>query len=459
MLRKRRYNDARSANDLISTWSTSPRSSTNKEIIAKRFNKTRSKRRTFISLVVGILVMFALGNFTTRDKFSRDDLLKDQPPTFSNATFFESRGDNLRFQCKQRQSENAASTGVNAKLALAKFIVFQSNTGHQLQNFMAYYSQVIPLQDIVIIDHQTDILNTDEYTTSLLQKFNDLGAHVWHCEGSFAHKSEMWSWVTNRYTHLSEWVFPLDIDEYIAVNKPMNKGSQDIGKEVLSWNKADFQNSLLKLKDTGMPFKMEKGDVYPVDCNLNLDIQTVQNADVPSGSKGASPVLYDGSPMQKIKYVGRRKEQRIRCMDKVFFRGKDFNFTDTGNHFGQTHTISGKEIRKRCPRNSMSNSTNPEPLLRSDLFMIHVQFTNFEEWLMHALRGAADRGFNRFSFLRKCRNGMTSREYCLNWRSVLETKFDPRAMKRMYQGEVCGQFRDGRTVPWSISQVIHSSEN
>ena len=415
-------------------------------------------------------MLFALGKFTTRNSFNRDDLLKDKPPTLSNATFFESRGDNLRFQCKQRQrqSNNAASTSTstgvnanaNAKLALATFIVFQSNTGHQLQNFMAYYSQVIPLQNIVIIDHQTDILNADEYTTSLLHKFNDLGAHIWHCEGSFAHKAEMWSWVTNRYTHSSEWVFPLDIDEYIAiaVNKPMKKGSsQDIGKEVLSWNKADFENALLKLKDTGKPFKMEKGDVYPVDCKFDQDFQTVQNANVPSSSKGVSTVLYDKSPMQKIKYVGRRKEQRIRCMDKVFFRGKDFNFTDTGNHFGQTHTISGKEIRKRCPRNSMSNSTNPEPSLRSDLFMIHVQFTNFEEWLMHALRGAADRGFNRFSFLRKCRNGMTSREYCLNWRSVMETKFDPRAMKRMYQGEVCGQFRDGRTVPWSVSQVIHSS--
>mmetsp|Transcript_4242 Transcript_4242/g.6452 ORF Transcript_4242/g.6452 Transcript_4242/m.6452 type:complete len:335 (+) Transcript_4242:223-1227(+) len=233
------------------------------------------------------------------------------------------------------------NVNANAKLALATFIVFQSNTGHQLQNFMAYYSQVIPLQNIVIIDHQTDILNADEYTTSLLHKFNDLGAHIWHCEGSFAHKAEMWSWVTNRYTHSSEWVFPLDIDEYIAiaVNKPMKKGSsQDIGKEVLSWNKADFENALLKLKDTGKPFKMEKGDVYPVDCKFDQDFQTVQNANVPSSSKGVSTVLYDKSPMQKIKYVGRRKEQRIRCMDKVFFRGKDFNFTDTGNHFGQTHT-------------------------------------------------------------------------------------------------------------------------
>ena len=458
MLRNRRYNDARSANDLISTWSTSPRSSTNKERNAKPFNKTRSKPRT----VVGILVMFALGKFTTRDKFSRDNLLKDKPPTFSNATFFESRGDNLRFQCKQRQSNKAAAPGVNVKLALAKFIVFQSNTGHQLQNFMAYYSQVIPLQDIVIIDHQTDVLNADEYTNSLLHRFNDLGAHVWHCEGSFAHKAEMWSWVTNRYTHSAEWVFPLDIDEYIAiaVNTPMkNKGSQDIGNEVISWNKADFKNALLKLEDTGKPFKMEKGDVYPVDCKFDQDVQMVQNANVPSISKGATHVIYDGSPMQKIKYVGRRKEQRIRCMDKVFFRGKDFNFTDTGNHFGQTHTISGKEIRKRCPRNSMSNSTNPDPSLRSELFMIHVQFTNFEEWLMHALRGAAARGFNRFSFLRKCRIGMVSREYCLNWRSVLETNFDPRAMKRMYQGAVCGQFRDGATFPLSISQVIHSSED
>ena len=174
-----------------------------------------------------------------------------------NSTNFESRSKNdLRYKCMLK-------TKPLLSLSLARIILFQSNGAHQLKNFMAYYSRVLPMDSIVIIDHQS----TDDGTSSLLKKYAGLGAHVWRCEGKFDYKDQMWSGVINRYAKQSEFVFPLDIDEYIAVLKPGPDPERDRGEQVLHWNHGDFSNALHELEDSGKPFKMEKGNAYPVDCN------------------------------------------------------------------------------------------------------------------------------------------------------------------------------------------------
>lgn len=416
-----------------------------------------SKKRFFILVVfvlVGISIIFIF--VLTKGPRRKYDPLTNKPPTYSNATFFESRGESLRFKCNLKAGAGARNK--KQERALARVIPFQSNAANQLQNFMAYYSQVIGVENIVIIDHQTNMSNSDVYTASLLDKYNAMGSDIWQCEGDFKFKSEMWSWVIHRYKDKSEFVFPLDIDEYIAVLNPIKSNPKALENEGgrrnsevlgLSWNKEDLSNLLHSLPNTEKPFKIEGGNVYPVDCgndpfvqkieleSVNMEIEDTGTSSSKETEAGDPLLNFDVGAIQKIKYVARRKDNTgmKRCMDKAFMRGNEFNFTDTGNHYGQTHKVQTDNLRERC-KTEGSKFVLPEDE-SSGLFMIHVQFTNFEEWLMHALRGASDRRFNRFMFLQKCVKGMTSLEYCENWRLLMKTKFDPREMKKEYRHGFC----------------------
>ena len=320
---------------------------------------------------------------------------------------------------------------------------------------------------MVIINHQTSPSNADRETNHLLDEYNSRGSDVWDCIGRFAYKEEMWTWVTRRYTDVSDFVFPIDVDEYIAV-LPSSTSSLSVPtnttSETLSWSKEHLSKALQKLKDTGKPFKIEMGNVYPVDCRnphwegeasisgtLNQLNNPVQNQN-----------HYERSIFEKLQYVARKKHNRANCMDKVFFRGKDFVRTDTGNHHGETHSQSIFFSRRRCRAlvqtgDGKKKKYVQDPDQASDLFMVHVQFTTMEEWMMHALRGASDRGFNRFSGLQKCTKAMTSREYCEQWKMLMDTKFDPREIKRVYAEKVCTLVED-KTIPVPIAQILNVSK-
>jgi len=94
---------------------------------------------------------------------------------------------------------------------------------------------------------------------------------VWDFIGKWDYKEEMLSLVMHRYTDVSDFVFPIDVDEHIAVLTPSTSSlstSTNATSQALSWSKEDLSRALHKLRDTGKPFKMEKGDVYPVDCYI-----------------------------------------------------------------------------------------------------------------------------------------------------------------------------------------------
>jgi hypothetical protein len=503
ILRKRRRNP------FAASIHASPSKSKSNEVKENEYAYSRYQRGTIqkylIRIATFIAFLFSLILIVTSLLSKNDviDLLKDKPPTFENSTYFESninhddsRGSSstrrirtestlhsLRYKCTQQQQDdhNRNSFSFPFKKSLATIVLFQSNGGHQLKNFMAYYAQVIPLRDIVIIDHtnpphpsdnQQQIESSDPYTQSLLEKYHDLGADIWHCNGDFEHKNEMWSWVTHRYAQNSDFVFPLDIDEYIAILKGDDDGKGEkkkIGEQQLFWNQKDLKHALEKLEHTGKPFKMELGSVYPVDCDewysddaskaLKKGItkgRHVEAMDPSLFSASASFLRFEGGPMQKVKFVARRGTKKVHCMDKVFMRGNEFNFTDTGNHYGQTHMHTKEQLRQKCLDTNMTTYQLDQDQ-KNDLFLMHFQFTNFQEWLMHSLRGASDRGFNRFSWLKKCREKMTSREYCVGWKSLLRTKFDPREMKKLYERQVCNALDSNTYLRYDIQPLFDAN--
>jgi len=54
---------------------------------------------------------------------------------------------------------------------------------------------------------------------------------------------------------------------------------------------------------------------------------------------------------------------------------------------------------------------------------------------------------------------MVSLEYCLNWATLVETKFDPREMKKLYYKEICGGLNNRKSLPYSIKHLIQAEAN
>ena len=114
------------------------------------------------------------------------------------------------------------------------------------------------MENIVIIDHQSDRSLAESHTALLLDKYNSLGFDIWACDGSSNYKEQMWSEIIHQYKEASEFVFPLDVDELIAVktvrklvqNETDHQNFNHKEMEELSWNTEDFRNALIKLPNS-----------------------------------------------------------------------------------------------------------------------------------------------------------------------------------------------------------------
>ena len=169
---------------------------------------------------------------------------------------------------------------------------------------------------------------------------------------------------------------------------------------------------------------------------------------------------FEKGHIEKLKYASRRRYKHSTCMDKVFMRGKDFNAMDKGNHQGQTHKIKMSEVRnKLCTKTNVTTSYDPgkgvkiksvylyPKYITPELYLIHMQKTSFEEWLVHAMRGSSDGKFNKFDDMAECRKGMGSYQYCKYWEMLIRTEFNPTKLKEIYRGVCKSLVRGGDPFP------------
>lgn len=356
-----------------------------------------------------------------------------------------------KYECRLVPREKERFESDKTSKDLATLVVFQSNGGYQLQRFLAHHEKVVGMERIVIIDHQSDRRLADSLTEMLLDEYNALGSDVWRCDGPLEQKGEMWTRVMHQYVKSSQFMFPLDVDELIAVKV---RAPNDVDKatavngvmpqtESLSWNAADFKASLSKLSDAGHMFKTEWGNILPVDCGeYQWNITTNNN-----GAALRRPT---------VKYVGRMKSPYL--MSKVFFRSKDFYSTDTGNHWGSTHAYRrGKDSYNKIyfpPNGTRSDSKFFDPVMLTDIYVMHFQKVNFEEWLIHAIRGASDILSNKFPpDLVDCESLRTNKNYCKLWNVIVKTGFDPRKLKDIYRKTACSSLV-ASTDPFPVGHLF-----
>mmetsp|Transcript_622 Transcript_622/g.745 ORF Transcript_622/g.745 Transcript_622/m.745 type:complete len:474 (+) Transcript_622:83-1504(+) len=432
---------------------------------------------TYLESLMGVPVKQESSKDVKQERDEGGAIIQD---TFSKGTYFQSKD---RYTCtlQPRAAGNGRRYATSNVGNLATLIVFQSNGASQLQNFMAHHTSVVGTEHVVIVDHQSDRTLADLETVALLENYNILGSDIWQCDGSFNYKGKMWSEVIHQYTHSSEFVFPLDVDELITVK--VKKGIlgasawDQYEDEILSWNANDFSNSLDALPDSEKPFKFEQGDVLPADCGDPYDKwqyyvgQKLHGVAINKTSVYPTTTIsqFAKGPIHKVKYAGRRTGRSARCIGKAFMRGKDFNQTDKGNHIGATHNYSSRDVQDGCwyknisthvPGKGEQNETVklPGKGQTSGLFLLHLNALNFEEFLMHALRGASDMNYNQFPSPNpnpECKRNETSVQYCQLWAKLVATEFNPRKMKAWYREKICRPIVAYKT-PFPINHLFIS---
>jgi hypothetical protein len=367
------------------------------------------------------------------------------------------------------------TTAFHHQHALARIVVFQRDGGAQLADLMAHYSQVLENMDaIILIDHQ----GTDPITASLLQQYDRMGAHIWRCDGPWKDKATMWTNVVGVYAKDSDFIFPLDVDELLAIKQPLkinnnnNNNTETVlptpQSETLVWNKDAFVSALNRsaLKSDGRAFKIETYQALPVPFDCPTSIGTTIDVDAPTTS---SPNNNDERhhhhlPVTKgnlcrIGYLNRpaiipaiitsrnlkliQKFQsaphRFSCDDKCFSVGKHFYKTDTGNHHLLTHTYQTVNAFVKCKGYLL------DYYLDSEFVMVHVQAISFEGWFQHGLRGAEAKSFHLLPESSGCNPtpGHPSWHWCKFWMDFRTSNYSVSIMKEHYYREKCPASTEG----------------
>mmetsp|Transcript_14590 Transcript_14590/g.25285 ORF Transcript_14590/g.25285 Transcript_14590/m.25285 type:complete len:423 (-) Transcript_14590:72-1340(-) len=303
--------------------------------------------------------------------------------------------------------------------AKMRFVVFQRDAGDDLYNLITYYTQVVPLDSLVVIDHQ----GVEKATQEILSYYGNLGMHVWRCEGAFKNKAKMWSHVTSVYSQSSDFVFPIDADEYLAILA--NATEQAF---VLKWDQPAFleavERNLGKVSE-GKYFKSINGRVIPGECSLESVSYQQQNPSFLAPACTASQVVIDI-----------RENKEAFCWEKVFSTGKDFIGTDKGNHHGGEGSLN----YRACLEHQKNPATKPNPYLLSNFVLLHMQDLTYNAWIAHFLRGASSSGFNKFGDEFEKMKGcppQAGSHYCRKWVQMIGKNFSYWEMKKVFHNEKC----------------------
>lgn len=309
----------------------------------------------------------------------------------------------------------------------ARVIIFQKDCSWKLRKSFEHHSKVLGAKSIVIIDH----VGHDKDTSRQLQYYATMGADIWRCEGLWARKHAMWSYVISKYAHLTDFIFPLDDDELLTVRDPDRNRSQ------LSWGQDLFFNSLLGLRKSKDVYKMPSARLIPRDCpNLPSALQTLP--DEPKTSE-----LF--------------KLFEISCYSKCFSLGKAFRFTNQGNHALFTRTSEENRIalnlnsRTPCVEkyvNELFETENP-------FVLAHLQYSSFNDWLAHIIRGASDYGYNNFPDNRECKRGRSGVHYCRAFHKMLSAHFSYDSLHEQFFSHVCST--ENAQLAYSRALVINPS--
>ena len=331
-----------------------------------------------------------------------------------------------------------------------RIIIFQRDTGRQLVHQLEYYLSVLQPHDLVVIQHhlKEGTAADDPYTEGLLQHYGQRGVHVWRCTGPWKQKRRMWSHVTKLYAPTSNFVVPLDVDEYLVTTTTFKSSTRTSFPSPFSvaWNRLDLSKALSQLRNRGVPYKLRQYYAVPLDCGIASDdkndevARPQQSTVLPKQHTpmNTNPSSSSSSSCHVQVYPDPDTSRRRACFWKTFARGRDFLHTDQGNHFGGTHQSASLDtMHQGCLREGRLDFWD----IASSLALIHWTPTSFHEWLVHTLRGAGDYGYNNYTAFENgqlnCTAVKNGNHYCREWQALAERRFDVWQMKDLYFESHC----------------------
>ncbi|KAL3924175.1 MAG: hypothetical protein SGILL_001209 [Bacillariaceae sp.] len=298
--------------------------------------------------------------------------------------------------------------------ALVRVVVFQKDGSAQLENLLVHYLQAVRYDEIVIVDHA----GVDPKTKEITQKYVEKGVHLWRCTGTMEDKGGRWSEVCNVYKNDSQYIMPVDVDELMAIRTGFQPGAPFTrNDDQLVWNRKALKSELLNLPPSdGKPYKLLHAAPVPLDCHTE---ELVEAASEDLLTKHVVPFC-------KVNSIVRKGRSAISsCFDKNFFRGEDFQFTDVGNHHGHAKY-----------RDCVENGTQAV-YAQSNFVLVHFQVTSFSDWLLHALRLASDRGFNRLDEYECPPQHSNPNHACPLFQQLRSMNFSMYGMRELYRSRHC----------------------
>mmetsp|Transcript_22031 Transcript_22031/g.27801 ORF Transcript_22031/g.27801 Transcript_22031/m.27801 type:complete len:409 (-) Transcript_22031:106-1332(-) len=253
--------------------------------------------------------------------------------------------------------------------AQLRIFIYQKKGGEQLVNILIHYLQAMTYDEIVIIaneeDDGTDLLATNP----LYEKIVSKGMHFWQCEGTLQVKGQRWTEVISQYQNKTDFVLPIDADEYLSIALPKSGDDVSNSKAPLVWDRTTLLTALEDLPaSNGKPYKTLDAKPLPVDCEDHPD--------------GIIPDIEGRHSPRHCNIPGISKGQ-LGCFAKNIFAGEDFTSVDNGNHHGPK--LKTREWRVSCETKGLESAYIP-----SNFVLIHYQVLDFSDWLIHLLKRVVD---------------------------------------------------------------------
>ncbi len=245
-----------------------------------------------------------------------------------------------------------------------RIFIYQKNGGEQLVNILIHYLQALTYDEVVIIaneeDDGTDLLATNPFYEKVVGK----GIHFWQCSGTLQYKGQRWTEVISQYKDKTDFVLPIDADEFLAIEL-----NGDTTSASLAWDRPSLLSALKDLPPSGgKPYKTLDAKPIPVDCEGHPD------RIIPDVEGRHSPRHCNVPGITKGKFG---------CFAKNIFAGEDFTTVDNGNHHGPKEKT--REWRMRCENEGLEAAYIP-----SNFVLIHYQVLDFNDWLIHMLKRVVD---------------------------------------------------------------------
>ena len=223
---------------------------------------------------------------------------------------------------------------------IAQFFTIMRDETQNLHIWADYYSQIAGYEQLHILNHSS----MSKRTITILSELQERGVNVYKADIPFEKKSEALTNIIQAAKNRSEWLIPLDLDEYmVTANFSELQTVRDVTGAV--------RNALYELA------KMPDSQNIRVPWYLSLPRDCIEERNV--GVNDPYVDVCSSTAFYELRRFG---------MDKIFSRSEQFVATTQGNH----------KVYSKCKSFGSEVGCDKE----ADLYFLHFRVRSFYHFLV-----------------------------------------------------------------------------